>query len=567
MPRTVTGVDIGLRNARFLRGYAKGNTFLVTGFATTPVSSKEVTEGWSAAELPFKPVNARVGITGRDVNVRYVRVPRVPDWQLRNLMRFEVEEIGGHGSQGAQAAGALASDFNLLPELPEIEGEDVVLLAMAREGLLEAHADGLASLGGSLDAFTPNAIALYNAWTRYGVLQDETVLVANVGYENVDVVIARGPDLLFARNLSGGSRLFDDAIAQRFGVSSEKARELKEEIATLDPQARHIDSNAEKASRAVLGAAGQLLSLLQSTVIFCKSQVKLTGLKLDRVVLCGGGAALDGLPKYLASGLSVPVELFDPWKVVDTTQLSDAERQELERYQLESVVALGLATMASDSSAYGIEILPAATRKKRAFSERHAWTIAAAVLALGYLGWDAWRTKGELQRVRDQAKTADAAYKRASETHRKAEELAAENERMQAFARELHVTKGSGEQLARVVSILSKELPSDFWITQLSTDRRADPDLGVARGAEQPIVSVIGNAREGTNSLAAQYEAFVQGLRSKLPPGARIKERPSQSGAKFTLDVTLFAPPEPKDAAPASSSGTAAAGPAPRSNP
>jgi Tfp pilus assembly PilM family ATPase len=536
MPRTVTGIDIGLRNARFLRGYAKGNTFHVTGYARTSLASKEITEGWRSVEVDTKPTNARIGVTGRDVNVRYVRVPRVPDWQLRNLMRFEVEEIGGQAAGGTQ----LASDFNLLPQLPEIEGEDVVLLAMARESLLEAHQQGLESVGGSLDAFTPNAIALYNAWTRYGVLQDETVLVANVGYDNVDVVIARGPDLLFARNLAGGSRLFEDAIAQRFQVSHEKACELKETIASLDPDVRPVDTNAEKASRAILGAAGQLTSLLQSTVIFCKSQIRLTGLKLDRIVLCGGGAALGGLTKYLKSTMNVPVELFDPWRVVDTTAMPADQRAELEQYALESVIALGLATMASDDAAYGIEILPAATRKKRAFAQQHAWMIGAAALAVAYLGWDAWKTRGELEKVRTEARLAEQQYKRASETHRKAEELVAENARLQGFAHELYVLKGSGEQLARTVALLHDELPADFWVTQIASDRRSDPELGIPRGSEQPIVSVVGKAREGTNSLAVLWEGFLEQARAKLPPGAALKPQMTPSGSKFTLDTSFF---------------------------
>src|SRR5439155_3884692 len=134
---SVTAVDLGLRTAKFLRGFYKGNTFHATAFAVSPLRSGEIPEGWAAAEPGFKPVNARVGLTGRDVNIRYTRAPRVPDWQLKNLMRFEVEEIGDQSGAG------VASDFNLLPELPEIEGEDVVLLAMAREGLLEGHLAGL----------------------------------------------------------------------------------------------------------------------------------------------------------------------------------------------------------------------------------------------------------------------------------------------------------------------------------------------------------------------------------------------------------------------------------------
>ncbi len=141
MARIVTGIDLGLRNAKLLRGHTKGNSFRVTDFAVLPLDSREITDGWAGLAPPFKPGSARIGLTGRDVNIRYTRVPRVPDWQLRNLMRFEVEEIGDQSGAG------VASDFNLLPQLPEIEGEDVVLLAMAREGLLEAHAAGVEGRG------------------------------------------------------------------------------------------------------------------------------------------------------------------------------------------------------------------------------------------------------------------------------------------------------------------------------------------------------------------------------------------------------------------------------------
>ena len=550
MARTVTGIDIGLRTAKLLRGFYKGNTFHVQGFAVTPLRSKEIVEGWAATEPGFKPLAARVGLTGRDVNIRYVRVPRVPDWQLRNLMRFEVAEIGSHTDAG------VASDFNLLPQLPEIEGEDVVLLAMAREGLLEAHAQGLAKAGGKLEAFSPNAIALYNAFLRFGVVQDDTVLVANVGYDNLDVVIARGPDLLFARNLSGGSRLFEDAIAQRFGVGPEKAAEIKETMATLEPGAHFSDPNQEKASRAIAGAAGQLLTLLQSALLFCKSQVKISGLKLDRVLLCGGGAAQAGLPKYLSGGLGVPVELFDPFRVVDVSALDPESAELLEQYKLESVVALGLATMASDPEAWSIEILPASVRKTRELWGGKVWLYAAGLLALGYLGFDAYRTSGELESVRRMASDLTAQYKRTSQTHNRTEQLVVENARLAGLAARLSETEGSGQQAARVLDVLETELPGDFWLTQMSSDFRNDADLGVARGSDVPILSITGRAREGTSALASLYEGFVAGLRSKLPPHAALKERLNPNGSKFTVDLTLFAPPVAKAAEGASDPGS-----------
>jgi len=537
MPRTVTGLDLGSRTVKAVRGYTKGNTFVVTDFAVVSVVAPELVDGWKGLALPFKPTDARVGLSGRDVNVRYVRVPRVPDWQLKKLMRFEVEEIGG------QSGAEVASDWNLLPELPEVEGEDVALLAMARESLLEAHVAGLTRLGGKLDAFTPNAIALYNAFLRFGAVQDETVLLANIGWDNTDVVIARGPDLLFARNLSGGSRLFDDAIAQRLDLSAAKAVDLKERLVDLDPTTRFTDPNAERATRAAQAAAGQLLSLLQSAVLFSKAQVKISGLKLDRVLLCGGGAALKGLPRYLANGMTVPVEIFDPFRVVDTTKLSPEARDDLEDRKLESVVALGLAATASDPAAYGIEILPAALAKKRAFWGGTVWLIAAGVLALGFLGFQAWRTKEALDAARARAVALEQQYKKVSGLHRKAEELALENARLAKLGRELHAAKGSGEQVARTLDWLRTDLPTEFWVTQLTSDFRADPELGVARGAEKPIVSIVGKAREGTNSLPQLYEQFLGKLRARLPEGVTPKEKLAPNGARFTLDLTLFAPP------------------------
>src|SRR6185295_7302158 len=124
MARTVTGVDIGTRANKFLRGYYKGNTFHVNAFSYVQHPPCDVAAAW-AVEAGFKPETARVGVTGRNVNLRYTRVPQVPDWQLKKLMHFEVEEIGG------QSGAEVASDFNVLPAQAENEGEDVVLLAMA----------------------------------------------------------------------------------------------------------------------------------------------------------------------------------------------------------------------------------------------------------------------------------------------------------------------------------------------------------------------------------------------------------------------------------------------------
>ena len=538
MPKTATGVDIGARTKVLLAGHWKGKTLHVTDYAVIDrfTGAGDVAAAWAAVECDFKPRAARVALTGRDVNVRYTRVPRVPDWQLRKLMRFEVEEVGG------QSGAAVASDFNLLPSLPEIEDEDVVLLALARETLLEQHLEGLAVLGGQVEACAPAALGLYNAWLRFGVIEDENVLIANLGHENLDVILVRGPDLLFARNLTGGSKLFDEAIAERFGVPPERAEELKRELATLRPRASYATANHEKASRSLLAPAGQILSLLQSTVLFCRSQVKVSNLRIDRVYLAGGGAALDGLCEYLAAGLSVPVEPFDPFRVVDVSALGEGAAARLEDYKLESVVALGLATMGSDPEAYSVEILPAKLRARREFLGGTLFAIAAAVLALLFLGYQGWKTSSELGRVSDEVGSLEGQLKRAQSTDRKTRELVERNRELAERSSLLLGVAGSGEQLARTLDHLGLHMPEGFWVETLVSDWRHDDELGIPRDAERPIVSLACRAREGTESIASLLDRFVTTVREGLPE-AVFQYAPSASGEEFTLDLTVFGPP------------------------
>jgi len=535
-----SGVDIGTASAKVLAGERKGSSFVLTSFQMAENREGSLAGGWEAL-AGAKVGPARIGLNGRELNVRYTRVPRLPDWQLRRLMRFETEEIGG------QSDAAVASDFNVLPEMPEIEGEDVVLLALARESLLEEHLGALGVAGAALEAFSPSALGLYNAFLRYGVIEEETVLLADIGHENLNVVLVRGPDLVFARNLTGGSRLFDRALAERFAIDERRAREYKLSEATLDVGRAFKDPNQEKAARALAAPAGQILSLLQSAVTFAKSQVKLSSLKLDRVLLCGGGARLAGLTQYLSKGMSVPVELFDPFRVVDTSKLDEESAERLEAHKLEAVVALGLATMACDPDAYGIEIVPEGVRKKREFLGGTLFLVAAAAMAIVFLAVRGVRLKGELSVLEAERTRLAREVQKAERTNRSALAVLEENGRLAELAGELHHVAGAGEELARALDALERELPGDFWIETLNLDWQFDPELGVARGDERPILRIKGRAREGAESPALLFQDFVAALEKRLPE-ARVKERMGEND--FTLDLcSLGAPAAPAEGA------------------
>jgi hypothetical protein len=110
---------------------------------------------------------------------------------------------------------------------------------------------------------------------------------------------------------------------------------------------------------------------------------------------------------------------------------------------------------------------------------------------------------------------------------------------------------GAGEQLARVLWAVGETMPKDFWIANLSSDWRFNENLRVLRGAERPMLHIEGRSREGTGSPAQLFGEFISGMSQRLGSGLSMAQNPSPSFDKFTLDLTLFAPPPPPAAAPA----------------
>ena len=533
MARQASGIEIGSRTVKAVRGGFKGSTFHVTGFALGEVTGGGTVERWAGLPQEFKLGASRVALSGKDVNIRYTRVPRVPDWQLRKLMRFEVAEIGESSGEG------VASDFNLLPELPESGGEDIVLLAMARENLLQEHLDGAKEMGAQVESFAPSAVALYNAWLRFGVVQDDTVLVADIGHDNMDVAIVRGPDLLFARNLSGGGDLFDQAIATQLGVKPGQANELKLEHADLRPGARAKTPNGERVQRAIQGAGGQILSLLQSAILFCKTQIKVGGLKIDRVQICGGAAGLQGLGEYLSRGMSVPVGLFDPLDALDLSALDPDQAAQLEEYRLEAVTSLGLAVMGSDPDAYSLEILPQAVVAKREFWGKKMFLIAAGVMAVGYLGWYASHIKGRIAEGETEARSLVSKVRRAKAADSQARQYIIENKQLAETSQELLWSLGGGRQAEQVMDFLAIGMPDDFWVSQIEVSRAFDDELGLGRdGGQRPVLKIKGKARDSAVSPTVQHNSMITALQESFP-GARLNHSVDRSN--FKVDLTFFA--------------------------
>lgn len=513
-----TGLDVGSHSIKAIGLRAGRHGVQVARFTAVPAE-----EGGAELARAGMPVaGATVGLAGRDMNLRYSQVPPTPDWQLKNLMDLEIQDLA------QQSGGALSADYNLLPPQDEEAGVDTVLLALAKDDALERLRGETKAAGGSVAAFTPNCIALYNAYLKCGPVEpDAVVCLANLGHETIDIALVKGTDLLFARNLSGGGKVLDDAIAAAFNVSPRKAETLKRDLLDLDPQSRgrYATGQAEKVTMAAGGAAGAITAAIQSSLAFCKAQTKIADLRLDKVLVAGGSARLRGLRGMLRESLRCPVELFDPFANVDLSALPQGDAEQLQAMRYEAVVALGLAAAQVDDTLYSLEILPADVRRKQRFQQRTIWNVAAGAIGVALLALYAKDRMAAVQTAEDALRRAQRQVAQIRSVHEEAAELIEANKQDRALVEHLAAQAVPLHGALRSLRAVTAHLPPQLWIKKVEVTKKTG---GSAKG---PTIEIEGAGKEIDGvEVGRVLQDFSQRLRndpllihgenltSKMPP-------------------------------------------------
>ena len=485
MANKATAVDIGSHSAKVLVAQAGKHGVKVLRFAGLPRGEGAV----SLAEAGIPLQGAVCGLAGRDMTLRYSQVPPTPDWQLRNLMDLEIQDLA------QQSGGSLSADYNLLPAPDEEASVETVLLALAKDDALERLQVEVRGGGGSVAAFVPNCTALYNAFLKCGPVEaDAVTCLVNIGHETIDLALVKGTDLLFARNLSSGTKILDDAIASAFNVGGRKAEALKKDLLDLDPQSRgrYASGQAEKVTMAAGGAASSIVAAIQSSLAFCKAQTKIADLRLDKVLVCGGGARLRGLRGMLREALRSPVELFDPFANLDLTALPPADAEQLQAMRHEAVIALGLAVGRVDDTLYSLEILPEAVRRRQRFQQRTIWNVLAGAIVIGLLAMDVSRGKKDVEDADGWLATVKRSVSVANSIHDEAAAAIEANKVSRALVEHLSAQALPLHGLLRTQRALAANLLPQLWVRKIEI-------TGTGAGGAQrktPQVVVAGSGKE-----------------------------------------------------------------------
>lgn len=259
-------------------------------------------------------------------------------WEAKKFIPMDIEDVvldwkeldDKHKKVGMDGKGL--SDMN---EQIDAQQQDIkakkndknikILLTAAPKKLVEKYIKIFKKLNFQLLSLETESFALSRALV--GADPSSTLLV-DLGSNNTDIIIVEEGIPVLSRSIEAGGDQITQQIAEKTGMAIDKAEQFKRDF-IFDPQ----DDTTDKIKETV----DAIVEEIRSSLALYDSQ---EGKQVDKVILSGGTADLEGLVEYFTKKLDKVVVVGNPWEqIIHPKELSPALKQLAPRF----AVSLGLA--------------------------------------------------------------------------------------------------------------------------------------------------------------------------------------------------------------------------------
>lgn len=340
--KSVVGLDIGSDKVKAIQLRKKGNSLELERFGIAdiyPNKDKSAAAGdrrtlvttavqRALAEGKITAKYCVSAVSGESIIVRYIQLPKMPEAELKNALRWEAEEyIPFHIDE-------VNMDSVTLGEAPN--GKVDVLLVAARREMVNDHLEIVKSIGLTPLVVDVDSFAFLNCYEAVAKpLPTDCVALVNVGAQITNINIYVRGTSRFSRDVSVAGDAITTAISQKTGVSYPKAEELKLAVGAPLPEEKEPTEEEESslissirgtvermtgseaddgtdlgAQKAVRNVLMNLVGEIRRSIQFFENQAG--GATVQKVVVGGGSSRLPNLAQFLTNELEVPVEIFDP---------------------------------------------------------------------------------------------------------------------------------------------------------------------------------------------------------------------------------------------------------------
>ena len=279
----------------------------------------------------FSGTRCVISLARDDVHLQSVRLPKMPDDELRQTALWEASQRFGLDRN------AMEVDFLRTGAILQSgESREEVILIAASHAAINARVEPVLAAGLRPVAVDTGFSALVRTFSRQARRESDRAkvrAVVDVGDSGATVLIVRGDQVAFCKPIAIGGRQFNLAVAEHLQMQPHQAAELRasriaRECERRNPSAEHARAGAapdrERGStpheadaatdRAVYEAVRPLMGDLVKEVMLCLRYYGVTfrGHPPDHIIVTGGDGLEPKLDDVLANACKAPVTFDDP---------------------------------------------------------------------------------------------------------------------------------------------------------------------------------------------------------------------------------------------------------------
>jgi type IV pilus assembly protein PilM len=286
-----------------------------------------IRELWKQNKIGKRKVN--LGISNQKVIVRPMDLPYMPEDELENAVKYQVQEFIPIPIDDAIIGYEVVDEYMTGEE----ERMQTILLAAAHRQMITCFIEAVTGAGLTPTSIELKAFAMARSLIKqeYQFLEEEgeapgSTCLINIG-SGICVVKEGTPR--FVRMLMRGGDFFTNTLVERLSISAEEAEEIK--------GGRSSDANANALlQREIQVFVGEIRRSLEYYISQTQER------DLNKVILSGSGSKMINLPLELNRGLRLPIEIGHPLQNVQLGKLPYSP-EDLAELEASIAVCVGLA--------------------------------------------------------------------------------------------------------------------------------------------------------------------------------------------------------------------------------
>ncbi len=275
--------------------------------------------------LKIKQKKVAISMSGYSVIVKKINVAVMEDTQLAAHIQSEAEQYIPFDIDEVYL------DYHDLNTSTEESGFTDLMLVAAKKDVVDAYLDMLTKIDLQVVVVDVDAFALENSF-EINADCDQNVVLVDIGASKMSInIIARGASIL-ARDVVMGSRQITEQMQGRLKLEYDAAESIK--IGSLP-----AEDNQQIIEDIIVNNCSQWILEIKKAIDFYISSYPDDA--INRLVLSGGGAKVNGFAALLTKEIGLPAENFDPFADMDKNNDIDADY--LKILAPEMAIATGLA--------------------------------------------------------------------------------------------------------------------------------------------------------------------------------------------------------------------------------